>query len=62
MGLIRDITMRKQAESVLKQKMDELERFNDLTVGRELVMIKLKKEINELLKLAGKEEKYTIVA
>jgi len=61
LGLIRDITNRKQAESVLKEKMNELKHFNDLTVGRELIMIGLKKEINELLKQAGKEEKYKIV-
>ena len=39
----------------------ELERFNDLIVGREMKMIDLKKEINMLLKQLGEEEKYKIV-
>jgi hypothetical protein len=41
--------------------MKELIHFNDITIGRELKMIELKKEINELLKNAGKPEKYLIV-
>jgi len=56
-----DITTRKQAEEALKQKIDELERFNNLTVDRELRMIELKKEVNDLLKQIGTEEKYRIV-
>ncbi|MFA7368931.1 MAG: PAS domain S-box protein, partial [Kiritimatiellales bacterium] len=57
----RDITGRKQAEEELKQKYDELERFNKVTAGREVRMIELKKEINALLKAAGLPEKYRIV-
>ncbi len=53
--------MRKQAEEALQIKMDELMRFHKLTVGRELKMIELKKEINALLKQLGMEEKYNIV-
>ena len=52
---------RKQAEEDLQIKMDELMRFHHLTVGRELKMIELKKEINTLLKQLGMEEKYNIV-
>ena len=53
-----DITERKKTENELKGKMSVLERFNRLTVGRELRMIELKKEINELLEKAGLEKKY----
>jgi PAS domain S-box-containing protein len=60
-GTIIDITNRKLAELALKQKMDELERFNDLTVGRELKMIELKSEINSLLGRLGEKDKYKIV-
>jgi hypothetical protein len=56
-----DISDRKKAEEILKQKMDELERFHRLTVGRELNMIELKKEVNELLIKLGQDEKYKIV-
>ena len=55
----RDVTAQKQAEAQLAEQHDkdlerlaELERFQRLTVGRELKMIELKKEI-ELLKRAA---------
>ena len=43
------------------QQLDELERFNRLTINREEKMIQLKEEINSLLEQAGKEKKYKIV-
>ncbi|MFZ4520341.1 MAG: LytS/YhcK type 5TM receptor domain-containing protein [Bacteroidales bacterium] len=59
-GIAIDITDRKLAEEALKQKALELERFNTLMIGRELKMIDLKKEINSLCLILGKEEKYII--
>jgi PAS domain S-box-containing protein len=56
-----DITSRQQAEKALRQKIDELEKFNDLTIGREMNMIELKKEVNWLLQRLGEKEKYRIV-
>ena len=61
LGISVDITERKEAEKKLKEKMDELQRFHRLTIGREMFMIELKKEVNELLKSVGREEKYKIV-
>lgn len=52
---------RKRSESELLKKMDEMERFYKLTIDRELNMIDLKREVNELLCAAEKEEKYLIV-
>jgi hypothetical protein len=46
--VVRDITHRKQAEQKLQRTVDELERFNRLAVGRELRMIELKREVNDL--------------
>ncbi len=60
-GLMRDITERKAVEEEIKEKADELEKFNRLAVGRELKMIELKKEINALLEESGKEPGYKIV-
>jgi len=40
--------IRRIAEESLKAKMEELQRFHNLTVGRELAMIELKKEVNKL--------------
>jgi PAS domain S-box-containing protein len=59
-SLAIDITDQKKYESELKLKIEELETFNELTVDRELRMIELKKEINNLLRQAGKKEKYLI--
>lgn len=60
-GALVNITDRKQAEEALRQKMNELQRFHNLTVGRELAMIELKKEVNQLLIKSGLKEKYRIV-
>lgn len=48
-------------ENELHKKMNEMERFNNLTVNRELNMIELKKEVNELLMKLGHNSKYKIV-
>ena len=53
-----DITYRKEVEEKLEKKMHELRQFNKLAVGRELQMIELKKEIDDLLRELGREEKY----
>jgi PAS domain S-box-containing protein len=55
-----DITERKMAEEVLKQRAAELERFHRLSVGRELQMIELKKQINELAIQAGQKPPYEL--
>ena len=44
----QDITERKNTEDLLKEKIHELEKFNKIMVGRELRMIELKQEINDL--------------
>lgn len=48
LGIARDISAVKAAEADLRQRNAELERFNQATVGRELDIIELKKEINAL--------------
>jgi len=59
-SLAIDITEQKEAETSLNQKIEELERFNELSVGRELKMIELKKEVNSLLNRLGEKDKYKI--
>lgn len=59
-GTFVDITDRKQAEDKLKKQMEYLERFNRAMVGRELQMIALKREINELCQAAGEPARYVV--
>jgi len=43
-----DITGHRMADEKLRQKMEELGRFNRIAVGRELKMIELKKKLKAL--------------
>ncbi len=56
-----DFTEQMRMEAELKERMEELERFNKLTIKREEKMISLKEEINALLLQTGREAKYKIV-
>ena len=58
----RDVTAQKRAEAEIAEqrsreleRLAELERFQRLTVGRELKMIELKKEIAELSHLLAQD-------
>jgi len=64
---LRDITEIKRAEDDLRRRAKELEgtnaeleRFNRLAVGRELRMIELKRQVNELSGQLGKEPRYDL--
>ncbi|OGC11119.1 hypothetical protein A3K48_01115 [candidate division WOR-1 bacterium RIFOXYA12_FULL_52_29] len=57
-GVARDVTERRAYEQQLKNKMDELEQFHSLAVGRELRMTELEGEVNELLTRRGEKPKY----
>ncbi|MGZ8222355.1 MAG: PAS domain-containing protein [Methylobacter sp.] len=66
-GFILNITERKTAEAALlrqaqelAQRNSELERFNRATVGRELDMIALKQQVNELSRQLGQELPYSL--
>lgn len=49
------------ANKDLQENMAQLERFSDLAHGREIRMIQLKQEVNELMGKSGMKEKYKIV-
>jgi hypothetical protein len=54
------ITKRKQAEMEIKNRVEELERFHHLAVGREIKMIELKQKINELSTQLGLAQPHTL--
>jgi PAS domain S-box-containing protein len=58
---LQDITERRHMEEDLRRNIEELGLFNKLAIGREIKMIQLKQEINELLGRLGQGEKYEIV-
>ena len=53
-----DITQRKQADMELRQRNQELEHFNLAATERELRMIALKREVNEMARAAGRPAPY----
>ena len=57
----QEITERKHMEEELRRNVEELEQFSNLAIGREIKMIQLKEEINELRDQLGQREKYEIV-
>lgn len=59
-GHCMDITPRKESETLLLKKMDELQRFQRITVNRELRMLELKREINELVARIGEPPRYRV--
>jgi PAS domain S-box-containing protein len=73
-AVARDITDRKHTEEVLAEAIKrselkaselaetvkELRLFNQLSIGRELKMIDLKKEVNDLLKRQGEQPRYSM--
>lgn len=67
LGIIRDITQRQQADYALRQQAEELRsrnreltRFNRASVGRELRMIELKTQINDLRRQLGLPPRYPL--
>ena len=60
LGAVRDITERKKAEQKLISRNNELQIFYDAAVDREMKVMELKKELNELLEKSGSKPKYKI--
>ncbi|MDO8463626.1 MAG: PAS domain S-box protein [Gallionella sp.] len=52
------IAERKLAEAILTEQVEELSRWHDATMGREMRVLDLKHEVNELLGQAGQPPRY----
>ena len=57
-SVIRDITNIKLAEQNLKLKIEELEKYKNVTINREIKMVQLKQEINDLCKQLNQKPRY----
>ena len=54
-----DITERKQADGKVREQLEELLRWQAVTVGREVRMLELKAEVNQLLAAQDQPARYT---
>jgi PAS domain S-box-containing protein len=57
-SIIKNITASKIDEKNLKAKIEELEKYKNVTINREIKMVDLKNEVNELCKLLNQKPKY----
>jgi PAS domain S-box-containing protein len=58
LGIINDVTQRKQAEEAIQRNTAQLETFNQAMIGREKRMIELKEEVNRLCALLNQPPPY----
>ena len=61
LAVVYDLTERKRAEEALHHHVLEIERFNRLATARELRVIDLKRQINELSRAAGQSPPYAAI-
>jgi DNA-binding response OmpR family regulator len=57
---LRVAEVQREANAALQTQMDELERFNRLAVGRELRIIEMKTEVNDLGLRLGQPRRYPL--
>ena len=58
LGISRNITAHKQAETELHSQLDELNRWYKALLGRESRILELKREVNGLLRKTGQPPRY----
>ncbi|MGK2857431.1 MAG: PAS domain-containing protein [Thermoanaerobaculia bacterium] len=57
-GAATDISETKRNEITMREQLDELRRWQELTLGRETRILELKNEVNQLLEKAGLSPRY----
>lgn len=60
LAVVRDRTQRSEMEKQLRREKEKAEALNKMMTGRELRMVELKKEINELLQQIGRPPRYEV--
>lgn len=60
-GVVLDVTERLKADERLRQQLDELRRWQAMTLGREARVLELKREVNALLERGGNAPRYQSV-
>lgn len=55
---VQDVTERRCAEETLAAQLDELRQWHEATLGREMRVLELKREVNELLTEVGRPRRY----
>jgi two-component system sensor histidine kinase/response regulator len=55
----RDITERKRAETKLSEQLDELRRWHEVMLGREMRALELKRQVNDLHRRLGEPIRYS---
>jgi PAS domain S-box-containing protein len=58
LGIARDITANHQYQEQLAARIEELRRWQDATLGREMRILELKREVNQLLEESGEPARY----
>lgn len=57
-AIVKDVNARKLTEQTLRKQFDELQRWQQLTLGRETRVMELKREVNQLLARAREPLRY----
>jgi PAS domain S-box-containing protein len=57
-GFVADVTERKLAEDRIRSQLDELRRWHSAMLGREVRVLQLKREVNDVLAEAGRPPRY----
>lgn len=60
-GVLMDVTKRRLGDEKLRQQLDELRRWQQMTLGRESRVLELKREINAILVEQGRDPRYQSV-
>ena len=58
--MARDISEEMRVKEEIRRRMIEIEKLNKFMIGREVRIIEMKREVNDLLRKGGRELKYKV--